>query len=74
MTSRWNIRERSAHAGVEHHHSPYAANRALLILNAHEIKCGREAKYYIDPPIHLESDIQEFDLPCWVLEVLGCAK
>ena len=55
---------------VEAHDSPRAAQRAMLILTAHELKNNRVANFKIKPPIDLEPDISVFNLPEWALEEL----
>lgn len=55
---------------IEKAEGPYNAQRAMLILSAHELKNGRVADFVIEPPIGLDGDIERFDLPDWALEEL----
>lgn len=57
---------------IESHNSPFAAQRALHILTAHELLNGRKAHYAIDPPI-IEAcppTLDELKLPDWALQAL----
>jgi hypothetical protein len=65
----WRI-VNAAGRGIESHGTPKAAERALMILSAHEIKNGRFADYRIEPLITIPSTLDELDLPDWVWEVL----
>jgi len=55
---------------VEHWDTPWKANRAMLLLSAHELRNGRKADFRIHPPIDLRTDLAQFNFPSWVLEVL----
>lgn len=54
---------------VEEHPHGKLAQRAALVLSAHDIKNGRVGNYRCDPPTFYRYD--ELDLPEWVLQVLG---
>lgn len=60
----------NANRTIESHGSPRDAERALMILSAHEIKNGRVANYRIEPPITIPCTLDELNLPDWVWEVL----
>lgn len=53
---------------IEEHNSPWAAQRAALILSAHELRHERFADFRVNPPTFLKAD--ELNLPDWVKEVL----
>ena len=55
---------------LEAHSSPRAAERAMCILNAHELRNGREPNMVIDPPLDGPSD-RPLGLPSWAQEALG---
>ena len=55
---------------VETFDSPRAAQRGLMIFTAHELKNGRVARYRIDPPVDLDPNIDNLNLPDWALEAL----
>lgn len=58
--------------GIEHHDKPFAAQRALHILSAHELKNGRNANFRIDPPIIevAPPTLDELNLPTWAYNEL----
>lgn len=67
----WQIKDKNRDGKVvEEWNDPRSANRAMLVLSAHEIKNGREANYHIDPPIVLEHDWAKLNLPDWVIKAL----
>lgn len=56
---------------LESHTSPLAAQRALMILTAHEMKNGRTPDYAIDPPLTVLLPLSELNLPSWALAAMG---
>ncbi len=65
----WRILDGSGRV-VESHDTPRKAERAMMILSAHEVKNGRVAAYTITPPITIPSTVDELRLPDWALEAL----
>lgn len=65
----WRIINNNTGKGVESHETPKAAQRAMLILSAHDIKNGRKADYRIEPQIIIPNTIDELDLPSWAYQV-----
>jgi hypothetical protein len=55
----------------ESHNSPATAQRAAVILTAHERKNGRETIFTVTPEISSPLSLAEMNLPIWALEALG---
>lgn len=67
----WKIKDMArGGVGIESHDTARAANRALLVLSAHEIKNGREPNYVIEPHVDLDPNWGSFNLPDWVTTAL----
>jgi len=66
---RYHIKQPGRQESLEQHDNPYDAQRAVLILNAQEIKHGREPIYYVDPPTEVSAD-WNLHLPDWAVEAL----
>lgn len=68
----WTISQRRSNKvqAIETATSPWKAQRAMLILSAHELKNGRKADFIITPPTDLDPNIEHFNLPDWALEEL----
>jgi hypothetical protein len=70
---RWTIVERATGKGLEHHDTIRAVQRAMVILDAHEIKNGRTSgRYHVTPEIveACPPTWAELDLPAWALVAL----
>jgi hypothetical protein len=65
---RYSIKDKQNQT-VEDHTSPWYAERALRILQAHEFKNGRTPEYRIVPTIE-PIPIDQLKLPDWALEAL----
>jgi hypothetical protein len=54
---------------LEVHYGEWEAQRAVHILNAHEIKNGRTAKYKVESIVKL-IPLDELNLPNWAMEAI----
>ena len=68
----WQIKDMNKDGKViEEWNCPERAQRAMLILSAHEISMGRKANFIIEPPVDLDPNWDKnLGLPDWVIEVL----
>ena len=66
---KYRVKQPGRSETLEQHDNPYDAQRAVLILNAHEIKNGREPVYFVDPPTEVSRD-WNLHLPDWAVEAL----
>lgn len=67
--ARWRVLNGEGQ-GIEHHDSPWAAQRAALILSAHDLQHERTANYRVEPMLVIPYKMEELNLPDWALEVL----